>query len=200
MATHSVQNNTGCESYCADFPCWEDYQRSQGNYGMISGTILATFIVIANLLLFLGIVFSRNNMRSQRFYQWVLSLSILDVMFGTTLLVVTVISHPGEEGESRDKLSYKMVLFWVNWIGSASFYNFVGLNIERMSAVRWPENYEDQVSFQFNVRFAISKNQVTPKMRGYILISWILAFIPALPFLFDTVGKSDKIHTAGKYH
>ena len=78
-------------------------------------------------------------------------------MFGTTLLVVTVISHPGEEGESRDKLSYKMVLFWVNWIGSASFYNFVGLNIERMSAVRWPENYEDQVSFQFNVRFAISK-------------------------------------------
>lgn len=158
MATQEiVQNNTGCESYCADFPCWEDYQGSQGNYGMISGTILATFIVIANLLLFLGIVFSRNNMRSQRFYQWVLSLSILDVMFGTTLLVVTVISHPGEEGESRDKLSYKMVLFWVNWIGSASFYNFVGLNIERMSAVRWPENYEDQVSFQFNIRFAISK-------------------------------------------
>ena len=64
-------------------------------------------------------------------------------MFGITLLVVTVISHPGEvEG---DALDYKMVLFWVNWTASASFYNFVGLNIERMSAVRWPENYVDQV-------------------------------------------------------
>ena len=120
---------------------------------MISGTILATFIVIANLLLFFGIIFSKNSMLSQRFYQWVLSLSILDVMFGTTLLVVTIISHPGEEGDSfhGDKLNYKMVLFWINWIGSASFYNFVGLNIERMSAVRWPENYADQVSFYLTV-------------------------------------------------
>ena len=31
--------------------------------------------------------------------------------------------------------------------------------------------------------------KVTPKMRGYILISWLLAFIPALPFLFDEVDK-----------
>ena len=158
MATEKIENvknsnNTECESYCADFPCWEDYQRSQGDAGMISGTILATFIVIANLLLFFGIIFSKNSMLSQRFYQWVLSLSILDVMFGTTLLVVTIISHPGEEGDSfhRDKLNYKMVLFWINWIGSASFYSFVGLNIERMSAVRWPENYADQVSFYLTV-------------------------------------------------
>ena len=62
-------------------------------------------------------------------------------MFGITLLVVTVISRTVE----GDALNYKMVLFWMNWIASASFYNFVGLNIERMSAVRWPENYVDQV-------------------------------------------------------
>ena len=74
-----------CESKPADF-CWEDYQQTTGNYGMISGTILATFIVIANCLLFFGIIFSKNNMMSQRFYHWVLSLSVLDVMFGTTLL------------------------------------------------------------------------------------------------------------------
>ena len=69
--------------------------------------------------------------------------TILDVMLGITLLVVTIISHPGEvEG---GVLNYKMLLFWMNWNASASFYNFVGLNIERMSAVRWPENYVDQV-------------------------------------------------------
>ena len=31
--------------------------------------------------------------------------------------------------------------------------------------------------------------KVTPKTRCYILLSWLLAFIPALPFLFDTVTK-----------
>ena len=67
---------------------------------MISGTILATFIVIANCLLFFGIIFSKNNMMSQRFYHWVLSLSVLDVMFGTTLLIITVIAHPEDNGDS----------------------------------------------------------------------------------------------------
>ena len=51
MATEKIEyvknpNNTECERYCADFPCWEDYQRSQGDAGMISGTILATFMIV----------------------------------------------------------------------------------------------------------------------------------------------------------
>jgi len=99
-------------------------------------------------------------------------------MFGTTLLIITVIAHPEEEDEGdsgrfkeKQLQKYKMALFWIIFNASASFYNFVGLNIERMSAVRWPTNYNDQV---------------TPKTRCYILLSWLLAFIPALPFLFDT--------------
>ena len=30
-------------------------------------------------------------------------------------------------------------------------------------------------------------------MRGYMLLCWLLAFIPALPFLFDTVENIDNI-------
>ena len=152
LQNQSNQRLLECENKAVDF-CWEDYQQTTGNYGMISGTILATFIVIANCLLFFGIIFSKNNMMSQRFYQWVLSLSVLDIMFGMTLLIITVIAHPEEDGDSgrffKEKQQYKMALFWIIFNASASFYNFVGLNIERMSAVRWPKNYNDKVCFYF---------------------------------------------------
>ena len=139
----SPNNSEYCQKYRVDFPCWEDHQQQSGRTGMISGTIIAAFIVIANCILFSGIVFSKK--RSQRFYQWVLSLSILDVLFGLTLLITTVISHPEDQGSGCE--NFTLALFWITFNGSASFYNCVGLNIERMSAVRWPEHYDDQVGF-----------------------------------------------------
>ena len=96
---------------------------------------------------------------------WIVSNAVSDIMFGLTVLVTNILA------EYHYQFNYNIASFWMVYIGSVSYYTFLGVNLDRAVAIKWPmKTYSRSKS-----KFWIS-----------ILMCWLAAFLTAIPYLIDT--------------
>ena len=96
---------------------------------------------------------------------WIVSNAVSDILSSVTIMVtytLTLYHH---------KFNYNISLFWVAYIGAVTNYTFLGVNIDRTFAIKYPMK-------------AYSKSPV--RIWVSILSCWVLALIPSFPYLLDT--------------
>ena len=72
---------------------------------------------------------------------------------------------------NQHRFNYNISLFWITYIGAVTNYTFLGVNLDRTFAIKYPMKAYSKST----LRFWIS-----------ILSCWVLALIPSTPYLFDT--------------
>eukprot|EP00092_Neocalanus_flemingeri_P031748 GFUD01034487.1.p1 GENE.GFUD01034487.1~~GFUD01034487.1.p1 ORF type:complete len:282 (+),score=36.19 GFUD01034487.1:63-908(+) len=147
--------------------CWEiSFDPESGNFAtpiIITG-LLALSTISANIFVLFTIL-STEKLRKQSFHVWIVSLACSDILF----ITITCITHT--LGQFQYEFNYNITLFFMFYIGFTSYYTFLGLNIDRAYAVRYP----------LRVIFKSKHSNVIS-----ILSCWVLALLPSLPYLWDS--------------
>jgi len=137
--------------------------------------VLAAVIIIFNILL-IYIILGSKTLRNQRFNLIMISLALTDCLCGVVIPFNTLRFKRWELGYPMCHIITSLVVI----LCSSSIYNFIGVNIDRLIAIKDPANYRNDHS-RTNVK------------RG-ILLCWILSLLPAVPMwipAFDTRTSVD---------
>lgn len=161
-------NNGSCSSWVDHV---EDHEDSVAG---IIYLIICILTILAELVLF-GLILSEKDLRRQRVNMFMISIGCSDVAFCLYLLVF---NQPGinkgrfEPIVNSSVLSCKLWNIFATFLTSAPWYNFLGLMLERLWAIKRP--------FHFNVSLK------QHRLSRLILVCWALAVLPTVPLWFDT--------------
>lgn len=176
MNQTNLTDETGTETIISSFECtgnnskiiWSNYASSRNIWVLILGG----FIIIANSLL-IFVILKSKGLRSQRFNLIMISLAFTDLLVGifspfNTLRFptdrTTQVSGFWTMGQSMCQFANSMVVMFL----SASIYNFVAVNLDRLLAIKFPLMYRDMREKRWAVKLAIG-------------LCWLLALVPTIP-------------------
>merc|ERR1712126_138855 len=117
--------------------------------------VLATIIIVFNVLL-IYIILGSKTLRNQRFNLIMISLALTDCMGGIVIPFNTLRFKRWEMGKPMCHIITSLVVI----LCSSSIYNFIGVNIDRLMAIKDPANY---------------RNQSRTVVKKGILLCWILS-------------------------
>lgn len=131
---------------------------------------LSGLIIIANVLL-ISIILKSKGLRTQRFNLIMISLACTDLLVGFVTPFNTIRIGRWTLGHHYCEFITSMVVILL----SASIYNFVCVNLDRLFAVKMPLRYKELKDKRWLVK-------------GAIIACWILSLVPAIPMWtrFDT--------------
>jgi len=161
---------------------WEDYIENREGSSAIGLVLFVNCIatILANAVLF-AVIFSKKESRNQRCNMFMISIGCSDVLYALDILVFC---QPGLiNGRFIDVINESShACLGINILGtyliSATWYSFLGLNIDRLYAIKKP--------FLFNADIHSSK-----WTRRSVAICWLLALVPTGPLWFDTTIAED---------
>jgi len=132
--------------------------------------VLAFLIILANILL-IHIILKSPALRSQRFNLIMISLACTDLLVGILTPFNTLRIGRWTFGHHICMLVTSMVVILL----SASIFNFVAVNIDRLVAIKMPLRYNEMKDRRWMVKVVI-------------FACWVLALVPAVPMWtsFDT--------------
>eukprot|EP00092_Neocalanus_flemingeri_P089695 GFUD01113516.1.p1 GENE.GFUD01113516.1~~GFUD01113516.1.p1 ORF type:complete len:274 (+),score=22.01 GFUD01113516.1:40-822(+) len=96
---------------------------------------------------------------------WVVSLAFADILLAITAIVTNVLHIYAYNFDNNSNL------FWIVYIFAVSYFTFIGLNVDRTFAIKKPLQSNGQIGRSFYRK---------------IFACWVLALLPALPYLWDT--------------
>ena len=96
---------------------------------------------------------------------WIVSNAVSDIMNSFTVLIVNVLSA------YHYHFNYNLLVCWMVYIGAVSFFTFLGVNVDRAFAIKMPMKTYSQSKKKFWIS---------------IILCWVAALIPSIPYLFDT--------------
>ena len=104
---------------------------------------------------------------------WIVSLACSDIMFTMTTFLSHTLGQMNYKYYNDDdhKFNYNFSLFFMVYIGATSWYVFLGLNIDRAYAIKYPLR-------------TLSKSRKS-NLKA-IMFCWVLALLPPLPYIWDT--------------
>jgi len=124
---------------------------------------LSGLIIIANVLL-ITIILKSKGLRTQRFNLIMISLACTDLLVGFVTPFNTIRIGRWTLGHHYCEFITSMVVILL----SASIYNFVCVNLDRLFAVKMPLRYQEMKEKRWLVKVAI-------------FACWILSLVPAIP-------------------
>jgi len=125
--------------------------------------VLAFLIIIANILL-VFIILKSPALRSQRFNLIMISLACTDLLVGILTPFNTLRIGRWTFGHHICMIITSMVVILL----SASIFNFVAVNIDRLVCIKMPLRYKEMKDRRWMVKVAI-------------FACWVLALVPAVP-------------------
>jgi len=164
-------NVTSTEVVCTDKYKTDNYLDA---YNIFVWT-LCVLIIIANVLL-IFIILKSSGLRSQRFNLIMISLACTDLLVGIMTPFNTIRYGRWNLGHHYCEFVTSMVVILL----SASIYNFVCVNLDRLFAVKMPLKYKEMKDKRWLVKLAI-------------FASWLLSLVPAIPMWtsYDTRTKDN---------
>eukprot|EP00092_Neocalanus_flemingeri_P096873 GFUD01123349.1.p1 GENE.GFUD01123349.1~~GFUD01123349.1.p1 ORF type:complete len:344 (+),score=82.16 GFUD01123349.1:73-1104(+) len=131
---------------------------------------LACLIIIANVLL-ITVILRSPGLRTQRFNLIMISLACTDLLVGFFIPFNTIKICRWTLGPYLCEFVTSMTVILL----SASIYNFVCVNLDRLFAIKMPLKYKELKDKRWMVKSAI-------------LACWVLSLVPAVPMWtsFDT--------------
>jgi len=125
--------------------------------------------VIANILL-ITVILRTKGLRRQKFNLFMVSLCVTDLLVG---LIVGPFNPLRKQGTwNFGWIWCKVYLSLVPYLITASIYNFVGVNMDRLFAIKFPLKYRDMQDKRWTVKLVIA-------------FCWTIALVSALPIWFD---------------
>jgi len=175
-STTTLANSTTVVSPGNCFP-WEDYVETQKGDSAIGLVMFANCVatILANIVLF-AVICSKKESRDQRCNMFMISIGCSDVLYA---LDVLVFCQPGLiQGRYIDVINKSVLACQgINILGTyliaATWYSFLGLNIDRLYAIKRPIQFHSTI-------------QSTKWARRSVAVCWIAALVPTVPLWFDT--------------
>jgi len=148
--------------------CFEEkgVDENYWNWRNLLVNILAVFIIVSNTALIL-VIRGDKELRKQRFSLFIISLAITDLLCGIFIPFNTLRVCRWQYGELLCDLVTSMVVITM----SSSVYNYLGVNIDRVLAIKYPLEYF------VGRRWWARRNNV----KACIALCWLLALLPAAP-------------------
>merc|ERR1712179_628108 len=160
MATSQAKNCTGKGDYLTSYTVFV--------------WILSGLIILANVLLIIVILKSKG-LRSQRFNLIMISLACTDLFVGFITPFNTIRMGRWTLGYHFCQFVTSMVVILL----SASIYNFVFVNLDRLFAIKMPLRYKEMKDKRWVVKLAI-------------LACWLLSLVPAMPMWIKSMDTRTK--------
>jgi hypothetical protein len=165
---------------------WEDFGETSkdSNVGIVLLIVLLLTLFFDTFLV--ATILLHDDLRKKRVNLFMISICISDMSFALFLIALV---QPGfHEGRYADFVNETFQRCkWSQVLGTflmtAPWYNFLGLNAERLYAIKKP----------FDFRISLQKH----RWSRVILVCWVLATLPAIPLMFNTTvernwaGKSN---------
>jgi len=125
--------------------------------------ILSGLIILANVLL-ITVILKSTGLRTQRFNLIMISLACTDLLVGFFTPFNTIRIGRWTLGYHFCQFVTSMVVILL----SASIYNFVFVNLDRLFAIKMPLRYQEMKDKRWLVKLGI-------------LACWVLSLVPAMP-------------------
>jgi len=165
----SLENATDCK-----LP-WKDYVETSKDSNVDIVILICLLLTLFFDTFLIAIILAHDDLRKKRVNLFMISICISDMSFALYLIALV---QPGfNEGRYADFVNetYQRCK-WSQVIGTflmtAPWYNFLGLNAERLYAIKRPIDF--RISLQ---RHSWSR---------VILVCWALAILPAIPLMFTS--------------
>eukprot|EP00092_Neocalanus_flemingeri_P011779 GFUD01012702.1.p1 GENE.GFUD01012702.1~~GFUD01012702.1.p1 ORF type:complete len:304 (+),score=32.87 GFUD01012702.1:40-951(+) len=149
------------------YSCWDQLVRldEETSTTQIFPVLMAVPCLLANIAVIVTVLCT-ETLRKQNFNMWVVSLAFADILFAITAIVINVLTIYNYKFENENYPN-----FWITYNNAVSYYTFIGMNLDRTISIKKPlQSYGQTDSSFFKKIFA----------------SWVLALLPALPYLWDT--------------
>ena len=170
--------------------CWEtvDLFARLSSFLSILKLCTAGLILMANIILIV-VILRCPRLRRQRFHMFIISLAVADILVG---LIMPLMTLALKEQMWPFGSTLCQVFTSIQKISlAASFFNFLGISVDRLFAVKRPFVYRQEIhilssSNQSNVCFIFRKwQQKHSIIRRPLLLCWMLALLPAIPMWID---------------
>merc|ERR1712037_953614 len=151
--------------------CWEtvDLLSRLSSFLSILKLCTAVLILMANIILIV-VILRCPRLRRQRFHMFIISLALADILVG---LIMPLMTLALKEQMWPFGSTLCQVFTSVQKISlAASFFNFLGISVDRLFAVKKP----------FAYRKWQQKHSI---IRRPLLLCWLLALLPAIPMWID---------------
>jgi len=125
--------------------------------------ILSGLIILANVLL-IAVILTSTGLRNQRFNLIMISLACTDLLVGVFTPFNTIRIGRWTLGYHFCQFVTSMVVILL----SASIYNFVFVNLDRLFAIKMPLRYQEMKDKRWMVKLGI-------------FVCWVLSLVPAMP-------------------
>jgi len=173
LAEKAVTNQTaGCK-----LP-WVDFVEEGGTSVDLVILICLILTLIFDIFL-IAIIIAHDDLRKKRINLFMISICVSDISFALYLIIFL---QPGfNKGRYADFVNET---FWTckwskvlaTFLMTAPWYNFLGLMLERLYAIKRP----------FDFRVSLQRH----RWSRVIIICWFLALIPAIPLIFNSTIES----------
>jgi len=161
---------------------WVDYVETHEGNSAIGLVMFVNCVatILANVVLF-AVILANKESRYQRCNMFMISIGCSDVLYA---LDVLIFCQPGLIDGRYTAFINKSVIACqgINILGTylmaASWYSFLGLNIDRLYAIKRPLHFHSTI---LSSKWA----------RRSVAICWIAALVPTVPLWFDTTIAED---------
>jgi len=161
---------------------WVDYVEAHKGESAVGVVMFVNCLltILANIILFI-VIFSNKESREQRCNMFMVSIGFSDVLYALDLLIFT---QPGlSEGRFIDSINKSVyacqgIHILGTFLIAATWYNFLGLNIDRLYAIKRPFHFHADRSSSAWARRSVSA-------------CWLAALVPTVPLWFDKTIEED---------
>eukprot|EP00092_Neocalanus_flemingeri_P010220 GFUD01011011.1.p1 GENE.GFUD01011011.1~~GFUD01011011.1.p1 ORF type:complete len:302 (+),score=26.28 GFUD01011011.1:39-944(+) len=145
--------------------CWDQLVRldEETSTTQIFPLLMAVPCLLANIAAIVTVLCT-ETLRKQNFNMWVVSLAFADILFAITAIVTNVL-------QIYDYRTSYLSGGFETYTMAVSSFTFIGMNLDRTFSIKKPLQSYGQTDCSFYKK---------------ILATWVLALLPALPYLWDT--------------
>ena len=165
--------------------CWEtvDLFARLSSFLSILKLCTAGLILMANIILIV-VILRCPRLRRQRFHMFIISLAVADILVG---LIMPLMTLALKEQMWPFGSTLCQVFTSIQKISlAASFFNFLGISVDRLFAVKRPFVYRQEVHILCEQSIQFRKwQQKHSIIRRPLLLCWMLALLPAIPMWID---------------
>merc|ERR1711963_428061 len=159
---------------------WEDYVETNKDSKVDIVILVCLLLTLFFDTFLIAIILAHDDLRKTRVNLFMISICISDMSFALYLIALV---QPGfNEGRYADFVNETFQRCkWSQVIGTflmtAPWYNFLGLNAERLYAVKRPIDF----------RISLQRH----RWSRVILVCWALAILPAIPLMFTSTVETN---------